>query len=144
VSLAHSTGSRSSCPCWSLVERTVIDSDRSLDPAARVSEYRQLSASVEIPTAYLSYSGALPGPPGPLLAAWGPGWTGSLIVTTPTRQPTVWKSATRGASGLRATSSRVGQRRVRAFQTDPARLRSCSAIMRHRIDCAPFHFCALP
>jgi hypothetical protein len=78
----HATGLLIQLPGgFTLTERVIIDSDRVRDPTARLKEYRQLDASVEVPHAVLAYRN------GPLLVdlgrtwrRWGPGWTGSLLL----------------------------------------------------------------
>ena len=66
---------------FTLTERIVVDADRAADPTARLREYRQLDASVEIPHARLEYArGALRASVGRRWRRWGPGWTGSLLL----------------------------------------------------------------
>ncbi len=78
----HATGFLVRLPGgFTLAERVVIDSDRSHDPTARLKEYRELDASVEVPHAVLAYrSGPLLLQLGRTWRRWGPGWTGSLLL----------------------------------------------------------------
>ncbi len=68
-------------PGWTCYGRAIVDSDRSADPTARITEYDEIEASIEIPTAAIRYQN------GPFLIQagrrwrqWGPGWTGSLVL----------------------------------------------------------------
>jgi len=64
-----------------LHQELVVDSDPALDPAARVKQYDQVSASIEIPTATVGYRrGGFAAVIGRSWQRWGPGWTGSLIL----------------------------------------------------------------
>jgi hypothetical protein len=66
---------------FALHSELALDSDPALDPGARVREYRQLDASVEVPIAMLAYRGdRFAAAVGRGWLSWGPGWTGSLIL----------------------------------------------------------------
>ncbi|MBU8869482.1 MAG: hypothetical protein KOO60_01290 [Gemmatimonadales bacterium] len=68
-------------PGWTLWQRTVMDSDPTLDPASRTKEFRQIDASVEVPDAALAYDrDELHAWIGRRWERWGPGWTGSLLL----------------------------------------------------------------
>jgi len=68
---------------WSVYQQAVIDSDPKYDPTNRMKEYRQLDASIEIPTAAIQYSnGPVTINVGRRWRRWGPGWSGSLILDT--------------------------------------------------------------
>ncbi len=64
-----------------LYQRTIVDSDRAVDPTARVGEYDEIEASVEIPAAVIGYHcRAFTAQVGRRWRRWGPGWTGSLVL----------------------------------------------------------------
>ena len=64
-----------------LYQRTIVDSDRIIDPTARVKEYDEIEASLEVPTAVLGYrNGPLQIQVGRRWRRWGPGWSGSLVL----------------------------------------------------------------
>jgi len=66
---------------WTIYQRTIVDSDRALDPTSRMKEFHQISATVEIPTAVVRYRNrGFQLQVGRRWRSWGPGWTGSLIL----------------------------------------------------------------
>jgi hypothetical protein len=77
-----STGFQFALPSgFSLIQRTVIGSQRALDPTARSKDYDQMDASIEIPLATVNFKTRnfhlwL----GRNWEQWGPGWTGSAIL----------------------------------------------------------------
>lgn len=65
-----------------LEQSTWIDSAPELDPAARTKQYRQIEASVETPRAVIGYRrGPVELRLGRVRESWGPGWTGSLLLS---------------------------------------------------------------